>query len=225
MPISELTLRNCSFFKQAPPACLTQAAAGMDIVYLKKREVLLVHGRPFQGLGVVLQGRLQAMDFTVDGREVALSAAEQDEAFGVAHLMAARPIELTWVAMTPCTIAVLPRQAALDLFQNAMMGLQAASSLAQQVCDFWSWQKILSVHPVSARVCAWIVWAAADRSSLEIPRHAELAWRLGTSRESITRTLQKLQSDGIMRRDADLWLIENPIVLRQLAQGDARDND
>lgn len=224
MPVSELALRNCSLFMQASPSCLSQAAASMEIVYLKKRELLLTQGRSFQGLGVVIQGRVQAMDFTVDGREVALSSVEQNEAFGLSNLLAARPIALNWVATTPCTIAVLPRHQALDLLQNTTMSLQAATNLAQQVCDFLGWQKILSVHPVSARVCAWIIWTAGSNHSIDIPRHAELAWRLGTSRESITRTLQKLQADGVLCRQDDLWLIENPSALSQLALGDAKDN-
>lgn len=194
----------------------------MSILELKKREVLLVSGSAFRGLGVVLQGRMQAMDYTADGREVALTTVEQGEAFGQANLLASRPVDLTWVAVNGCTVAVMPQQAALALFKNTEMSLRVAADLAQQVCEFLSWQKILSVHPVSARVCAWLCWAAVGKADVVVPRHAELAWRLSTTRESITRTLQKLQSEKILRRDGDDWMIENQMLLEKMALGDNR---
>ena len=56
MPVSEIVLKNCSLFRRATPGVLQQAASQMDILQLKKREVLLVNGRAFRGLGLVLQG-------------------------------------------------------------------------------------------------------------------------------------------------------------------------
>lgn len=197
----------------------------MDILQLKKREVLLINGAPFRGLGVVLQGRLQAMDYTIDGREVALTTVDSTEAFGQANLIAPRPVDLTWVAVSQSVLAVMPRQAAIELLHHSEMSMQVATDLAQQVCEFLSWQKILSVNPVSARVCAWLNWAASGSDTLVIPRHAELAWRLGTSRESITRSLQKLQTEAILRREGDYWLIEDAEALGQLALGDNKGNE
>jgi len=197
----------------------------MDILQLKKREILLINGAPFRGLGVVLQGRLQAMDYTIDGREVALTTVDSTEAFGQANLIAPRPVDLTWVAVSQSVLAVMPRQAAIELLHISEMSMQVATDLAQQVCEFLSWQKILSVNPVSARVCAWLNWAASGNDTVVIPRHAELAWRLGTSRESITRSLQKLQTEDILRREGDYWLIENAAALSQLALGDNKGNE
>jgi len=210
----------CSLFALAPAPVLEQASLAMEIIHLRRREVLLVAGRPFTGLGVVLQGRLQAIDHTIDGREVALASIEANEVFGQANLIAAHPIDLTWVAMGATTLAIMPPQAAILLLKDADMSFRIASDLAQQVCEFLSWQKILSVHPVSARVCAWIIWNAAGKLELALPTHAELAWRLNTTRESITRALQRLQADEILQRDGDRWLIEKPLILSELARGE-----
>lgn len=225
MAVSDIVLRNCSLFRQAPDAVVRQAASQMELLQLKKREVLLVNGHAFRGLGVVLNGRMQAMDYTIDGREVALTTVDSDQAFGQANLIAPRPVDLNWVAVTQCTLAIMPPQPALDLLNHADMAKRVATDLAQQVCEFLSWQKILSVHPVSARVCAWIVWEASGKSTLEIPKHAELAWRLSTTRESITRTLQKLQTESVLRRDGDVWFIENAEALAQMALGDSKGSD
>ena len=135
MPVSEIVLKNCSLFQRATPAVVQQAASQMDILQLKKREVLLTGGRAFRGLGVVLQGRLQAMDYTIDGREVALTTVDSGEAFGQANLIAPRPVDLTWVAVSQSTLAVMPPQAAIELLRHAEMSMQVAVDLAQQVCE------------------------------------------------------------------------------------------
>ncbi len=220
-----MALRACPLFAEAPLDVVQYAAKEMDLVNLKRREVLQRAGRPFRGLGVVLQGRLQAMDRTLDGREVALLTIEENQAFGQAGLLARRPVELTWVAATPCAVALMDPQKARLMFQSTEMSLVAARDMADQVSEYLGWQKVLSVTPISARVCAWACWAADGQPRLEIPKHAELAWRLNTTRESITRTFQRLQTDGLLRRDGENWLIADAQALAEMARGDARDSD
>ena len=183
MAIHHLALAPCGFFTNAPPAAVQFAASHMHLIHLKRREVLGDGKQPFNGLGVVLQGNLQAVDLTLDGREAALLTATLHETFGHANLLAAQPVLLTWVAVSPSTsVAVMDSQAAQELMTFPEMALGAARLLAQDVCSFLGWQKIQAVHPVSARVCAWIQHASAADSSLRIPTHAELAWRLNTTR-------------------------------------------
>ena len=221
MPVLDLALRSCRFFATAPDPVVQQAAQDMDIVNLKRREVLVRGGRPFNGLGLVLQGRLQAMDRTLDGREVALQTIEEREAFGHAGLLARRPVELTWVAAAPSAVAVMGAERARWLLQSTELGLMVARDLADQVSDQLGWQKLLAVTPISARVCAWACWASTGGDALDIPKHAELAWRLNTTRESITRTFQKLLADGLLARDGEAWRIADAAALAQMARGDA----
>lgn len=225
MPVSELALRGCSLFARAPDDLVAQVSGEMEIIHLKRREVLQTHGRAFRGLGVVLQGRIQAIDQTLDGREVALQTLEPGEAFGQVELLAPQPVPMVWVASIPSAVGVLAADKALALMAQAPMGLLTAQALAAQVSQFLGWQKILSVTPISSRVCAWVCWTAGDKDRLEIPKHAELAWRLNTTRESITRTFQRLQADQLLQRDDTVWQILNRKVLEQLALGDNKDLD
>jgi CRP-like cAMP-binding protein len=165
------------------------------------------------------------MDRTIDGREVALQTIEERQTFGQANLLARQPVELTWIAAAPCAVAVMSVEQAARMLQDATMSLLAARDLADQVNDYLGWQKILSVTPISARVCAWACWAAQGSRQLDIPKHAELAWRLNTTRESITRTFHRLQADGLLRRENESWVISNPSAMAQMATGDSREID
>lgn len=225
MPVLDLALRSCRLFEHAPADVVAQAANDMAIVHLKRREVLYTEGQPFRGLGVVLQGRLQAMDSTIDGREVALQTVDVGDSFGQAHLLARRPLEVVWMSVASSTVAVMSARQARALFSSGNMGLVAACDLADQVNTYLGWQKLLSVTPIIARVCAWACWVAGNSLELEIPKHAELAWRLNTTRESITRTFQRLQAEGLLRRDGERWTIANRQALAQMAMGDTRTDD
>jgi len=221
--IHHLALAPCGFFTNASPAAVQFAASHMRLVHLKRREVLGDGKQPFNGLGVVLHGSMQAVDLTLDGREAALLTATLHETFGHANLLAAKPVSLTWVAASPSTsVAVMNSQAAVELMTFPEIALGAARLLAQEVCSFIGWQKIQAVHPVSARVCAWIQHQSTADSAVRMPTHAELAWRLNTTRETVTRVLQRLLTDGILRRDGDLWLIEHHDMLSDLARGEDR---
>ena len=218
-----MTLTPCAFFSHASPAALQFAASRMALLHMRRREVLRPLDRPFHGLGVVLQGNLQALDLTLDGKEVGLAQAGLHESFGHPLLLAERPIELTWVAGTSATtVAVMDRPDALELLAYPEMMAAVARLNAQQVCDLLRWQKIQAIHPVSARVSAWLLHETSSDASLHLPTHAEMAWRLNTTRESITRVLQKLLTEGVLRRDGDLWHILKPGILEDLARGEDR---
>lgn len=223
MPVSELVLRGCSLFAGAPDDLVKQASEDMEIIHLKRREVLQPGGRRFKGLGVVVQGRIQSIEQTLDGREVALQTVDVAGSFGQVALLASLPIDMVWVATVPSAVAVLPQDKALALFALAPMGMLAARDMANQVSEFLGWQKVISVTPISSRVCAWICWAAGTQSRLEVPKQAELAWRLNTTRESITRTFQRLQADGLLQRDENAWLILKRAALELLAMGENKD--
>ena len=222
MPVSGLALKQCALFVNVPEALLQRASQLMEIVQLKRREVLLTDDLPFTGLGLVLQGKLQAIDYTIDGREVVLSTIEPGGMFGQASLLAPRPVELTWVAPSPATLAVMAQADAQALLEDPLMSLRLARDLAQQVCDSIGWQKILSVHPVSARVCSWLLWHFGNNTQAGFPTHAELAWRLNTTRESVTRALQRLQADQVLRREGEVWHLANRGALSLLAQGEGK---
>lgn len=217
MPVAVLMLQQSSVFAKAPPDVLVALAEQMDIVNLRRREVWMNADRGQLGVGVVLQGRMQALDHTLDGREVALVGAEVGQVFGHVDWLAPAPTPLTWAAAAPCSLAWLPHNRAQVLLDSAALCLALARHLAQQLSDQLAWQKLLAVTPIGARVCSWLLWQdGQDHAALT---HAQLAWRLNTTRESVTRTLQRMQTDGWIARDGEQWRLLNRDALLRAAQG------
>lgn len=225
MPVAVAALAQCTLFSGVSSQLVQQVADSMRLLSLRRREVLADAAACLPGLGVVLSGALQAVDETADGREVALETVGVNQAFGVAELIAARALPVTWMAATTgTTVGLLPREQAMALLHEPEVALRAAQSLAQRVCDTRSLQKVLTVHPVSARVCAWLSWQRSpEQNGVQVPTHAELAWQLNTTRESVTRVFQRLQADGVIQRDGDLWLVAPRDVLADWIKGRSRE--
>jgi len=195
------------------------AASEMSLRNLRRREVLGA-GAGFAGLGVVLSGTIQAVDTTADGREVAMLTMGVNEVFGMAELLASRALPLTWMAGTTGTaVALLPERSARVVLEHPALAMKAARVLAQQVCDAQGWQKVRSMHPVGTRVAAWVNWQMAGDGALKVPTHAELAWQLNTTRESVTRVFQRLVADGVVCREGEGWRVANAAALGDWLSG------
>jgi CRP/FNR family transcriptional regulator, cyclic AMP receptor protein len=220
VPVSALVLKQNAFFATLSQESLQWAADRMDIFSLKRRQALLSSGGPFKGLGMVLSGRMQAIELTMDGREVALKTIEQNGLFGQEDLLARAPLSLHWTAPASATVAVMGLKTAKELILQPEMLRALAADLAQQLNDQLQWQKILSANTVAAKLANWIVFSAGERKEVTLPTHAEVAWRLNTTRESVTRVLQRLQADGVLVREEGRWRIQKSAALKDLAKGD-----
>ena len=87
MPVALAAIDNCTIFIDIPNEVVQQAAGWMELRNLRRREVL-GNDADFRGLGVVLSGTMQAVDYTADGKEVALLTAGVNETFGMAEILA-----------------------------------------------------------------------------------------------------------------------------------------
>ena len=200
MPVAVAALAQCTLFSGVSSQLVQQVADSMRLLSLRRREVLADAAACLPGLGVVLSGALQAVDETADGREVALETVGVNQAFGVAELIAARALPVTWMAATTgTTVGLLPREQAMALLHEPEVALRAAQSLAQRVCDTRSLQKVLTVHPVSARVCAWLSWQRSPEQN-----GVQVSLRLPSPPPALT-------ADPVQLQQAILNLIVNAV--------------
>lgn len=223
MAVSELTLKQNERLAQADPQAVQWLASRMHIVLLKRRQTLGSQAASFAGLGLVLSGKLQALDLTLDGREVALQTTEAGQLFGEGNPFTpeAAP-SLQWVAATACELAVLDARYCPELTDQPSLVLMLAKELARQHRDQMHWQKITNMGSITAKVCAWMLHESAENDVVKLPTHTELAWRLGTTRESVTRVLQRLQSQNALIRQGEHWQVAKPGFLRDLAAREDR---
>jgi CRP-like cAMP-binding protein len=185
-----------------------EIAESMQVRKCPTGRQVIRHGDSSSDVYFVLDGHLRATVFSLGGREIAYEELGPGAMFGEVAAIDGGPRTTHVVALTPCLLASLPAAAFLDMLGRHPAAARAAMrrlvstirSLAERVFEF-------STLPVRGRVVAEILRlahlagaAGGPVSIADFPTHSQLASRISTHREAVTRELASLSRSGLVRR-------------------------
>lgn len=225
MPVLIPILQGLRLFDQLPVDKLAQVAQSMSERRVERREVVIKRGEVGTGLGFLIEGRLQSVNFTLDGKEVGTDFIENGDFFGELSVIDGRPAPEYVIAVAPSRVVVLDRDRARQLMFSTPVGAEAvATRLAERMRRAASHRAMLALPSSFQRVCAQLALLAQRTSSGAVvismpPTHQEVAIMVNTSRETVTRTLQFLQSMKVVKRTGVDLVVQQPDVLQQAAEG------
>jgi CRP/FNR family transcriptional regulator, cyclic AMP receptor protein len=174
---------------------------------------------------LIVAGRVRATTFSSEGREVAFRELAAGDYFGEVSAIDGQPrsadvfaLEDTLVAsMPPCTFRSL-------LEHEPVVAERVLRRLAHLVRDLSERVIHMSTLSVAERVCAELLRLAGDSGFTGNvarlkpgPRHADIASRVGTYREQVTRELSALVRAGVLEREPDALVIRDVGMLARLA--------
>jgi CRP/FNR family transcriptional regulator, cyclic AMP receptor protein len=177
----------------------------------------------------IVNGQVRVTIFSKAGREVAFRDLDAGDLFGELSAIDGRPRAANVVALTECVLASMPASALWDMLHrhqsvaDAMLRRLAGNvrALTERVFEF-------STLAVRSRIHAELLRLArsadkGDRPIFIAPMltHADLASRLSTHREAVTRELNELARLGLIeRRGADLAIPDITALERLLIEDD-----
>jgi len=208
--------------KNLPTASLEALASQMVMQTLGRRAIAMHKDKPSQGLGFLLNGRLQGVDFTLDGREVGLYFVEAGDYFGELAVVDQRALPEFVIALAKSDILFLPHDSARRLlFSSASIAEQVLTRMALKLRQGTAQRNLLSLPNPMQRLCAQIlVMLGESPNAIEnAPTHQELAIMINTSRETVTRAFQLLQTHNILSRDGNRLVVAQTAFLRQVVEG------
>lgn len=227
MSLSPLVLQELALLRGLPREDLSRLGGQMTLRELARREVVFNKGEPGHALCFLLEGRLQAVDFTVDGREVGLYFVDSGDYFGELAVIDAKPQPEFMIAVAKAKIAVLPRQEARTLMLSTpSVAEQLMMRLATRLRQVSAQRTLLGLSNPAQRVCAQLALLVENSGSgpasiPQAPTHQEIAIMINTSRETVTRVFQVLQTRGILRREGNALAVTDPGYLEDVAAGRA----
>jgi CRP-like cAMP-binding protein len=186
-----------------------------------KNSMVLFADDPGDTLFIVLSGQVKVVLVGEDGREVILSILKDGDFFGEMALIDDRPRSANVIATAACDMLVLRRvdfQRCLEASPRIALGLLRELSRRLRFAD----DKIggLVLLDVNGRVARLLLQLADEHDGGEIPRtasHHTLAQMVGSSRETVSRTLRELQEQGLTTVRRDRIALVNRPGLEQLA--------
>ena len=186
-----------------------------------KNSVILFEDDPGDALYVVLAGEVKVVLIGEDGREVILSILRSGDFFGEMSLIDDQPRSAHVIATEDSNLLVLRRNEFRQCLEQApriALGLLQALSRRLRRAD----DKIggLVLLDVSGRVARVLVELADEHDGEHIPRkitHHMLAQMIGSSRETVSRTIRDLGNRGLIEVSRKHITIRHRAGLEQLA--------
>lgn len=219
---SSLGLQNIALLQGLSPQRLDQLAQRCQWKSVPAGTPVLLRSEEKSDVYFLVSGELRVTTYSANGRQVTFRDPQEGEHFGDIAAIDGKPRSADVLTLKPTVVASLDRAAFLELLRDeplvaerVMRGLAAlVRQLSDRVID-------LSTLGVQNRVHAELLRLArlggidGNQARLEpAPTHAELASRISTNREQVTRELNALRREGVLQKEGKALVVAD---LRRLA--------
>ena len=183
--------------------------------------VLFVEGQNPRGIYMLCRGKVKLSTTSADGKTLILKIANPGEVLGLHATVSGTPYEITAETGQPCQLNFIKRDDFLRfLQQHGDACLKAAQHLSKD-CQS-AYQQIRSLglsHSAPERLARLLLeWAQEERDGrIKVAlTHEEIAQIIGTSRETVTRTLADFRKKQIAVLKGSTLTIRNKGALERL---------
>jgi CRP-like cAMP-binding protein len=194
------------FLESLPPELRRRVQNQVRIVRARRGQALLGRGAATTDIYFILEGAFSVIVYSANGREVSMRNLVAGDTFGELSAVDGLPRSASVVAETDARLASLRREEFLHCIESSpATAMWLARLLAAKVRDMSERLFEISALNVPARLHCELLRLAkttAVRDPLMLdpaPTHAELANRIGTHREAVTREIQELVKIDVLR--------------------------
>ena len=220
------TLRCDSFF------CALSPESRRDLDEIKHTSsypegaLVFVEGQTARGVYILCQGRAKLMATSRDGRTLILKIAEPGEILGLHAAISGRVHELTVETLQPSQLAFVSREDFLKFLKtHSDACLRAAQHLSRDCQSAWESVRSIGLsHSVTEKLARFLLrWSANGKAAGGGIRvklaftHEEIAQLIGSSRETVTRTLAEFKRRHVAELHGSTLLVRNRSALEGLA--------
>ncbi len=187
-------------------------AAG-DIIQFQEQAV--------QNIGVILSGRAYAVAYSIEGESTWLGEYMPGQFVGLISLLTDKPLNFELHADSELSVQLMPAaRMQTCLLDNAELANAAACDLALRLSHTLS--GLIDTHTLSVkgRICAELLRLSApigvepDKYIIRPgPIFVDLARRINSTRETVSRTVNELKRMGVVSRQPGALIIQDPGAL------------
>ena len=187
--------------------------------------VVFLEGQDARGVYILCQGRAKMMTTSAEGKSLILKIAEPGTILGLHSVVSGKPHEVTVETLQPCQLAFIRREDFLRfLNQHGDACLRAAEHLARDCQSAYDVIRSIGLsHSVSEKLARLLLqWSTDGRVVDGVIRmklaltHEEMAQLIGTSRETVTRTLSEFRKQRVLEVNGSTLLIKNKAALERM---------
>jgi len=187
--------------------------------------ILFVEGQASRGLFMVCSGKVNLSTTSREGKTLILKTAGPGEALGVSAAVSGMPYETTAETAGPCQLTFVERKHFVELMQTySEVGVHAAECLSREYRSAYRDIHDLVLTRSSSGKLARLLLSQTVKAGRQFEKgaiipmtHEEMAMRIGSSRETVTRLLSELRRKRLISLDGPTLVIRNRSGLEALA--------
>ncbi len=180
-------------------------------------QVIYVEGEPAESIYILEAGWVKATRMTCEGREQAMMFLRPVEMFGDIAVFTGTTYPGTVVALEAVDVWIIPAKTILDLIpRHPDLAMAVIRHLGGRVLHYISLVEDLSLRSVEARLANTLLRnAEVQDGQLIVPRREwttfdEMAVRLGTVRDVLSRALKTLDAEGLLKVEKQAIILLDP---------------
>lgn len=187
--------------------------------------LIFVEGQIPRGVYILCQGRAKLMTTNSDGRSIIVKIAQPGDILGLHAVVSGKPYELAVETLQPSQLAFIGRDDFLRFLKtHGDACLRAATQLSQECQSAYDVIRSIGLsHSVSEKMARLLLQWSTDakvvdgaiRLKLSLT-HEEMAQLIGTSRETVTRTLSQFKKQRVLELAGSTLVIRNKPALERL---------
>jgi CRP/FNR family cyclic AMP-dependent transcriptional regulator len=194
-------LRSIPYFASLDEDTLASVAETAVHRAYEPDEIIFLEGEPCAGLFCVQSGHVKIYKSSPEGREQILHICRPRESFNDVAVFDGGPNPASAQAMDTTTVCLIERSAMLNLFDRHPKLAQAVVAvLAARARMLVAMVEDLSLRSVTGRLAKLLLDQATHGGEAIPLTHQQMAARLGTVREMVSRALRELEAEGLVRR-------------------------
>jgi CRP/FNR family transcriptional regulator, dissimilatory nitrate respiration regulator len=196
--------------------------------HIGKKGIIFSDGETAKGFYAILSGKVKLYKVSPEGKEQILHIVSAPDAFAEAALFLEGTYPAFAETLSDCQLLFFPKRDFVQLIEkNPQLSINMIVSLSYYLKKFSLLIEELSLKEVSARIAKHVIDLSLKASKEgRVPMEVELdlsktqlALKLGTISETLSRTLSKMKARGIIDVKKNRILIRNRDLLEQLASG------
>lgn len=221
--------KQTELFRNLDEAILDLLAKHAVLKRLRRNEILFLAGEPAKGLYVIASGAVRAFRTSPDGREQVIHVERAVTTIAEVPVFDGGNYPSTAAADERTTLYFLDKQQVLNAaIEHPQLALAAVKLLASRLRRCAELVETLSLREVGQRLARLLLEEARNRGTqtdhgmtikLQLT-HNQLAARIGTVREVVTRMLIRLQEQGLIAHKGKDILIPDVKAIAVYAEAD-----
>jgi CRP/FNR family transcriptional regulator, cyclic AMP receptor protein len=212
-------------FCNLPPAAVQGLATITSAASYPKGATLFVEGQAARGVFILCRGKVKLSTSSADGKTLILRISQPGDVLGLPATVTGKPYELTAEVLEPTQVNFVQRDDFLNfLREHGEAALHVAQQLGETYHSAVAEMRTIGLsHSAAEKVARFLLELAAEhpqeKGGTKVPltlTHEEIAQVIGTSRETVTRTLSDFKRKQLVEFKGSTLIIRDKAALRKL---------